>query len=219
MGEALALRVAVVDDHPIARHGLCSLLEPIPDLAVVASVGGPDELPRDQGGELDVDLVILDLYLDGRRPALEEISALSEQRPVLVISASREPADVVAAMQSGASGYVTKHAERDAYLAAIRTVAEGEFYLSSQLADLIQAAVDAGQVTRDRPALSAREQETLSYIARGFTHRQAATRMGVSTTTVNTYVARIRTKLQLGNKAELALAALRYVGPRRSAQD
>ncbi|WP_173152999.1 response regulator [Phytohabitans suffuscus] len=212
------VRIAVVDDHPIARHGLSGLLEPMPDLEVVASVGGPDALPREPDGTLAVDLVILDLYLDGERPALDTIRALSEQRPVLVISASREPADVVAAMQSGASGYVTKHAERDAYRSAIQAVADGEFYLSSQLADLIQAAVDGGQVARDRPVLAPREQEALSYIARGFTHRQTATRMGVSTATVNTYVARIRAKLQLGNKAELALAALRYVEPRRPAQ-
>jgi DNA-binding NarL/FixJ family response regulator len=61
--------------------------------------------------------------------------------------------------------------------------------------------------------LSPREQEALTYIARGFTHQQTATRMGVSKATVDTYIARIRTKLNLGNKAELALAALRYLSP------
>jgi DNA-binding NarL/FixJ family response regulator len=85
------------------------------------------------------------------------------------------------------------------------------FYLSSQLADLIQAALEGRGHPPERPELSPREQEALSFIARGFTHQQTATRMGVSTATVNTYVARIRAKLQLGNKAELALAALRYL--------
>jgi DNA-binding CsgD family transcriptional regulator len=62
-----------------------------------------------------------------------------------------------------------------------------------------------------RPALSPRERHTLSLIARGYTHQQAATRMGISKATVDTYVARIRAKLKVGNKAELAVAALRYV--------
>ena len=61
--------------------------------------------------------------------------------------------------------------------------------------------------------LSWRERQALSYIARGYTHQQTATRMGVSKATVDTYVGRVRTKLRLGNKAELALAALRYLGP------
>jgi two-component system, NarL family, nitrate/nitrite response regulator NarL len=59
-----------------------------------------------------------------------------------------------------------------------------------------------------------REQQALAYIGRGFTHQQTATRMGVSKATVDTYIGRVRSKLNLGNKAELALAALRYVEPR-----
>ena len=61
--------------------------------------------------------------------------------------------------------------------------------------------------------LSDKERETLRYIARGFVHKQIATKMGVSKSTVDTYIARIRRKLNLGNKAQLALAALRYASP------
>jgi DNA-binding NarL/FixJ family response regulator len=208
------LRIAIVDDHPIARHGLRRILEPVPDFEVVACLGDPAELPRTADGVLDVDLVILDLYLVGDQPAVGAISQIAAQRPVLVISASREPADVLTAMQAGASGYLTKHAAEEAYATAIHSVVNGGFYLSSQLADLIQAALQGHRSAPERPELSPREQEALSFIARGFTHQQTATRMGVSTATVNTYVARIRTKLQLGNKAELALAALRYLHPR-----
>jgi DNA-binding NarL/FixJ family response regulator len=209
------LRIAVVDDHPVARHGMANILDPVPDLQVVAAVDGVAALPRDEGGRLAVDLVLLDLYLGDGHPALSAISELSETVPVLVVSASRAPADVLRAMQAGASGYLTKHATEEAYVTAIRSIASGGFYFSPQLADLVQAA------TQDRPPaaspeqLSLREQEALAYIARGFTHQQTATRMGVSKSTVDTYIARIRTKLNLGNKAELALAALRYLSPPR----
>jgi DNA-binding NarL/FixJ family response regulator len=117
-------------------------------------------------------------------------------------------------MQAGASGYLTKQAGEEAYATAIRTVATGGFFLSAQLADLIQAATLGGPVEPAPPqheVLSPREQQALGFIARGFTHQQTATRMGVSKATVDTYIARIRTKLRLGNKAELALAALRYL--------
>jgi DNA-binding NarL/FixJ family response regulator len=206
------LRVAIVDDHPIAREGLRGFLGGAGELAVVACVAGTAELPP-PGDPRVVDVVVLDLYLTDDQPALAAIRDLAARVPVLVMSASREPADVLAAMQAGASGYLTKNASQAAYLAAIRAVAAGEFFLSSQLADLIQAAAGEGVAPAGRAELSARERETLSFIARGFTHQQTATRMGVSVKTVNTYVARVRGKLRLGNKAELALASLRYLRP------
>jgi two-component system, NarL family, nitrate/nitrite response regulator NarL len=204
------LRVAIVDDHPIARYGLRAILADAPGLAVVAAVGDCADLAREAGGSVAADVVILDLYLSPGRPAVEAVEETARKVPVLVVSASRAPVDVLAAMRAGASGYLTKHADRDAYIAAIQAVAAGQFHLSSQLADMLQVAserspADAGE------RLSPREQEALGYIARGFTHQQAARRMGVSKPTVDTYVARIRSKLGLGNKAELALAALRYL--------
>ncbi len=207
------LRVAIVDDHPVARHGLATILAPVTDIEIVATVATCAELPADDTGTVAADLLILDLYLADGRPALDDIARLSAQRPVLVVSASRAPADVLSAMQAGASGYLTKHAAEDAYLTSIRVVAAGGFYLSAQLADLLQAATETPKPVVEREQLSPREQEALAYIARGFTHQQTATRMGVSKATVDTYIARIRTKLSLGNKAELALAALRYLTP------
>jgi DNA-binding NarL/FixJ family response regulator len=114
-------------------------------------------------------------------------------------------------MQAGARGYLTKRAGPSACLAAIRAVAAGRVHLAADLTDALATHRDGG--VRTRGVLSGREQQALAYIARGFTHQQTATRMGVSKATVDTYVGRIRGKLRLGNKAELALAALRYVEP------
>jgi DNA-binding NarL/FixJ family response regulator len=205
------LRVAVVDDHPVARHGITSILAAFDDIVVASAVSSPGELARAADGAVDADVILLDLYQADGRPALAAIGELSVHRPVLIVSASRAPADVLAAMQAGASGYLTKQAGEEAYATAIRSVAVGTFYLSAQLADLIQAATLGKTEARPQETLSPREQEALGYIARGFTHQQTATRMGVSKATVDTYIARIRTKLQLGNKAELALAALRFL--------
>ncbi|GAA2023835.1 response regulator transcription factor [Catenulispora yoronensis] len=203
-----ALRVAVVDDHPVARRGIAAIVDSFPDLRVCALAASVDELPRLADSRVDADVILLDLYRADGHPALAAITELSARCPVLVLSASRSPAVALAAVRAGAAGFVTKAAEEKAYATAIRAVAAGTFYLSAQLADLIQAAtMRAASVPQD--TLSPREQEALGLIACGFTHQQTATRMGVSKGTVDTYIARIRTKLQLGNKAELALAALR----------
>jgi two-component system, NarL family, nitrate/nitrite response regulator NarL len=210
------MRVAAIDDHPVARYGLAAILGAAPDTQVVAVVADPAELPRDAHGAVAADVVVVDLYLTDKTPSLDLIAELSASVPVLVVSASQEPADVLAAMQAGASGYLTKRAAESHYRAALRTVHDGGFHLSAQLADLIQAATQGISPATAPTELSAREREVLAYIARGFTHQQAATRMGVSTATVNTYVVRIRAKLRLGNKAELTLAALRYLTPNPS---
>jgi DNA-binding NarL/FixJ family response regulator len=97
-------------------------------------------------------------------------------------------------------------------VAAVHTVASGGFALSSQLADILQGELArvpaAAGAAAGTPGLSPREEEALDLIARGLTHAQAASRMGVSRATVDTYVERIRAKLHVGNKAELARAAI-----------
>jgi DNA-binding NarL/FixJ family response regulator len=205
------IHVVVVDDHPVARQGITAILASCDDVEVISATATLAEIPRADDGSVSADVLLLDLYLADGRPALAAIKEFSALLPVLILSASRAPADVLAAMQAGASGYLTKHASEEAYATALRTVAAGKFYMSAQLADLIQAATSIRAPARPQETLAPREQEALSYIARGFTHQQTGTRMGVSKATVDTYIARIRTKLQLGNKAELALAALQYL--------
>ncbi len=213
------IRVAIVDDHPVVRQGVARILEPADGIEVVAAMDGPGELSALLTGTppAGIDAVVLDLYLDSDTPALEAIGELSASKPVLVMSASRRPGDVLAALQEGASGYITKHASEAAFVAAVRAVAAGEFYLSAQLADILHAELGqpAQPAAPPRPALSDREQEVLSYVARGFTHSQTAARLGISLSTVDTYIRRIRAKLQVGNKAQLTLAALEQLNRKR----
>jgi two-component system, NarL family, nitrate/nitrite response regulator NarL len=206
------IQVAIVDDHPVARRGLQAILAEAGDIQVSAAVATPAELGLAGPGAVRPDVIILDLYYPGDEPGLDVIPELRQDYKVLVVSASGRPADVLAAIRAGACGYVTKLADPPMLVAAVHTVASGGFALSSQLADILQgelARVPAAAATApDTPALSPREEETLDLIARGLTHAQAASRMGVSRATVDTYVERIRAKLHVGNKAELARAAI-----------
>jgi DNA-binding NarL/FixJ family response regulator len=208
------IRVAVVDDHPVARRGLEQILGESPELRVVASAASPAELASqlaDAEAAGYPDVVVLDLYHEDDRPCLDVVAQLSAATRVLVISASARPADVLGAVRRGAGGYVTKHTHPEMIVSAVETVAGGGFYLSSQLADILQAELTREEPPRAAAMLSPREEEALSLIARGFTHSQAATRMRVSKATVDTYVERVRAKLQVGNKAELTRAALAYL--------
>ena len=208
------MRVAVVDDHPIARRGIEQMLDAAGTFTIVASVGSASELLA-----LALDpaphVIIMDLYHDGDLPCLDAVTRAVVIARVLVISASGRAADVVGAIKAGASGYVTKNAEAQMFTAAVETVGSGGFAMSSQLADILQAglAETAAQPNAGHD-LSAREEEALGLIARGFTHAQAAKRMGVSKATVDTYIERIRSKLQVGNKAQLTGVALRRLGDR-----
>ncbi|MET8854245.1 response regulator transcription factor [Amycolatopsis sp. NPDC004625] len=198
------MRIALLDDHPVARRGLEQALTDLPDGIVALSTGSADELTGVlSAGDSEVDVVVLDLYLGGEQPSLELVRQVAAAHNVLVMSASGRPADVVGAVRAGAHGYLTKQCSLDVIVAAVTTVAAGGFALSPKLADILHAELARPNPTAD---LSPREQQTLEYISCGLTHAQAAARMGVKESTVDTYVERIRAKLQVGNKAELTAA-------------
>jgi DNA-binding NarL/FixJ family response regulator len=201
------IRIAIIDDHPLARRGLSEILTETGEFTVTCAAG----LPADVGPGADPDVVLLDLYCGTDGPCLTDIARIKNFTKVLVVSASGRPADVVGAIQAGADGYVTKLADPEMLVSAVKTVAGGGFALFAQLADILQAELARpGQPTvcAQEVRLSPREEQTLDLIAQGFTHAQTATRMGVTKATVDTHVERIRKKLHVGNKAELTRAAL-----------
>lgn len=202
------IQAAIVDDHPLARRGIAQILAESGRIAVVAEAGSPEDLLSalaDAG--ITVDVVICDLY-HGDEPCLNAVKALATVQPTLIVSASGQAADVIGAIGAGACGYITKHAEPAMIVAAVETAAAGGFALSPHLADILYARSRPVAHAESKERLSPREEEALSLIADGFTHQQVATRMGVSKATVETYVERIRAKLQVGNKAQLTKAAL-----------
>jgi two-component system, NarL family, nitrate/nitrite response regulator NarL len=203
------IRIAIVDDHPVARYGMERIFGGqaalgTPELDVVCAVASLAEF---HDREIAADVVILDLYLDRGRLTVEEIAEVAQRCPILVVSASARHPDVMTAIRAGASGYLIKSAEAESFCEAVTMVAAGNFYISSQLADLIDTSA-AAEPSGLSASLAPREREVLSLIAQGFTQTQAATRMGVSPATIDTYVKRIRRKLGPGNKADLTRRAI-----------
>jgi DNA-binding NarL/FixJ family response regulator len=199
------IRIVIVDDHPVARYGMREIFAAAPGIEVA---GEAETLAGLASLQADVDVLVLDLYLGQGRLTAGQIATLAGSWPVLVVSASVRREDVIAAVRAGASGYLLKTAEREVFIDAVRTVAGHGFYVSAQLAHLLEASPEAGEAAAGEVRLAPRERQVLSLIAQGFTQAQAATRMGVSQGTIDTYIKRIRRKLGAGNKADLTRRAI-----------
>jgi DNA-binding NarL/FixJ family response regulator len=191
------IRVEILDSSPIYLCGIAQLL-PRYGIEVVGMRSVPDDQPHFPAADVCVmDTCVLQSLGDD---AESYVSRVAERRGVLILTPTRDsPAD--AYLASGAVGTVSKQDDADALTKAIRAVA-------ARGRDFTRAEPAEGILKSGAGALSEREEQVLRYIASGYTHGQAARRLGISPHTVDTYVKRIRAKLTLGNKAELTRAAV-----------
>lgn len=210
------VQVAIVANERVVRYQIACALGGAGRIGVVLSVCEPKHLAawlcgRSHTGPA-VDVTIYHARWPGSE-AIQAIGDLSARSPVLVVADTAQPAQVRAALEAGAGGYLRFGVDRHLLRPAVRCVGAGALVLSccppefANIATVQQPAIDA-----DGVRLSPREEETLRLIAQGLTHSQIATRMGVRPATVNTYVERVRAKLQLGNKAHLTRAAMTRAG-------
>lgn len=203
----------IVDDHPIWRDAVeRDLVARGYDVVAVAS--DVDSAVR-VAAAVRPDVVLMDLQL-GSGSGVDAIVRILADRPdtgVLVLSASAEPDDVLAAVRSGASGYLIKSASLDELDEAVRRTAEGDPVFSPGLAGLMLGEYRRLQnepSVSSAPQLTERETEVLRLVARGLTARQVAGRLGISHRTVENHVQNTLRKLQLHNRAELVRYALSH---------
>lgn len=201
------IRVLIVDDHQVVRHGLRSFLDVQDDIEVVGEAADGAEAVQ-RARELRPDVMLLDLLLptvDGVE-ALRTLRAQGDQTRVLVLTSFTEPAKVVAALRAGASGYLFKDVDPDALAQAIRAVHAGQVLLEPEVATaVLRNESDAGRVG----ALTEREQEVLAQLARGRSNREIARALVLSEKTVKAHVSSILSKLGLSDRTQAALYAVR----------
>jgi DNA-binding NarL/FixJ family response regulator len=206
------IRVMVVDDHPLWRDAVeRDLAEAGFDVVAVAA-NGREALARFPAARPDV--VLLDLQIpapDGVQVTAEMVRLDSSVR-VLILSASGEHTDVLAAVKAGATGYLVKSASREELLAAVRRVAEGDAVFTPGLAGLVlgefQRISDAPTADPSEPQLTQRETEVLKMVAKGMSYRQIAERLVLSHRTVQNHVQNTLRKLQMHNRVELTRYAI-----------
>jgi DNA-binding NarL/FixJ family response regulator len=207
-----AIRVMVVDDHPMWREGVAR------DLAeagydVVATLGEGAQAVR-VAGATGPDVVVLDLQLPDLS-GVEVIRGLLAAHPpvrVLMLSASGEQQDVLDAVKAGATGYLLKSASRTDFLDAVRRTADGDTVFTPGLAGLVlgeyRRLATAPSRGGDAPRLTDRESEVLRLVAKGLSYKQIAERLVVSHRTVQNHVQNTLGKLQLHNRVELVRYAI-----------
>ncbi len=200
----------VVDDHPIWRDALDRDLSDA-GYAVAAAVGDGETALR-IAAAVRPDVVLMDLQLPGMS-GVEAAAALAAADPsvrILMFSSSGEDADVLAAVKSGARGYLVKSAARAELLDAVARTAAGEAVFSPGLAALVLG--EYRRIGRDEPApdavLTERETEILRYVSTGLSARQIAERLVVSHRTVQNHIQNTLQKLQLHNRVELTRWAI-----------
>jgi DNA-binding NarL/FixJ family response regulator len=199
------IRILVVDDHPVVRDGLTALLATQPDFTVIGEAATGAEALR-QTALLTPDVVIMDLQMPGINGAAAT-AAIRTAHPdvrVLVLTTYDTNADITAAIDAGAAGYLLKDTGREDLCTAIRTAARGEAALSPSVAAKVLA-----HMRGDRGAsLSGREVEVLSAVSRGQSNKQIGRALRLSEATVKTHLLHIYAKLGVADRTAAVTAAL-----------
>ncbi|WP_147918959.1 response regulator [Ruania zhangjianzhongii] len=200
----------LADDHPVVRAGLRAVLELADDVQVVAEAGTAAEAVQVAGklreeGRLDV--VLMDLQFGQEMAgigATEQIAALPDPPRVLILTTYDTDADILAAVEAGAAGYLLKDAPPEELLTAVRTAAAGQSALAPAVALRLM-----DRMRSPARALSAREIDVLTQVAAGMSNQQIARALFISEATVKSHLVHIYTKLGVESRTAAAAEAAR----------
>jgi DNA-binding NarL/FixJ family response regulator len=208
------ITVLVVDDHALIRSALVSVLNDTPDLKVVAEAGnGADavELAHKHSPAvvvLDVDMPGVDAF-----HAASHILQLRPSTAIMFLTATDSDRSIEQALKVGARGYIVKSDDPSGIPEGVRAVARGEQYFSPRAAERVRAS--AGDMRKRKvvgtrgETLSDREIEVLRYVGKGYAKKQIAEMLGISVKTVDKHVTSVMEKLDIHDRVELALYAVR----------
>ena len=199
-----AIRLLIVDDHPIMRDGLRGVFTGDPDFEVVGEAGDGAEAVR-LAQRVEADVILMDLRMPtmGGVEAITRLRELEHPARVLILTTYDTDRDVLPAIKAGATGYLLKDAPRDELIRAVRAAHAGQSVLAPSVASaLIDLAGD-----RSSDALSPREIEVLRLVADGATNQAAARQLLVSETTIKTHLLHIYTKLGVRDRASAVATA------------
>ncbi|MEU9522055.1 MULTISPECIES: response regulator transcription factor [unclassified Streptomyces] len=208
---AEAIKVLLVDDHQVVRRGLRTFLEVQDDIEVVGEAAdGAEGVDRAQ--ELEPDVILMDVKMPGMDgvDALRRLRELDNHARVLVVTSFTEQRTVVPALRAGAAGYVYKDVDPDALAGAIRSVHAGHILLQPEVAGALLSQETSSTGPGRAGSLTEREREVLGLIADGRSNREIARALVLSEKTVKTHVSNILMKLDLADRTQAALWAVRH---------
>jgi len=198
-------RVVLADDHPVVLAGIRALLQAVPDIELIGEVAdGAEALTLIETQKPDV--AILDISMPGLN-GIELSRRLSETCPtvkIIALTVHEDRAYVKPLIQAGAQGYLLKRSAAEDLIRAVNAVAAGGMYLDPAI---VNNALSDGELSSVTPTpdvtLSPREEDVLKAIAQGFSNKEIAASLQLSTKTIETYKARAADKLNLKSRAEI----------------
>ncbi len=205
------IRILIADDHPIMREGLAAVIATQPDVEVVGEAADSKQALA-LALQVQPDVILLDLVMPGQDgvAVIREVKRAGLAARILVLTSYADDDLVFAAIKAGALGYLLKDTPRDRLLQAIHDVARGQAFLHPTIALKVMRELDQPPDLPPTPEpLTTRELETLRLIARGLSNQEIASTLTVHERTIAKYVSSILAKLQLANRTQAALYALR----------
>lgn len=204
------IRLIIVDDHAIVRHGLKQILALAPDISVAGEAGGGDELQAVLA-RTACDLVLLDMNMPGLAGVelIEWMHAEHPDLPILILSMHVEGPIASRALKAGASGYLTKDSEPEILVGAIRKVAGGGKFIDAALVEKL-VFDRAPESCVPHEALSERERQVFLMLASGRTISEIAGDLFLSIKTVSTHKFRLMRKMNLQTSTDLVRYAIRH---------
>ncbi|NMM08486.1 response regulator transcription factor [Polaromonas sp.] len=209
-----AIRVLVVDDHPLFRQGVVQALGAEPDLKIVGEAASGEEALT-LACALLPDVVLLDISMPGWGGLItaEKITTACPATVIVMLTVSEDKDKLLAAFKAGARAYVLKGVAARELANVLRSAVAGEVYVTPSLASEMLVSLTRGQAPDPLQELTDREREILSLIGNGLTNREIGERIFLSEKTIKHYVTNILQKLQVRSRVEAALLAAQRAAP------
>ena len=211
----MKIKVLLVDDHTVVLKGLAFFLSTQEDLDLVGEANnGKEALVK--VGETTPDVILMDLYMP-EMDGVEATAYIKKEYPnvkVIVLTSFSDQAHVLPALRAGASGYILKDVEPDQLVEAIRSAYKGNIQLHPDIANALLSQTLPVEEKEEEPSiqvdvLTARENEVLQLLAKGMSNKEVASVLVITEKTVKAHVSSILSKLNLSDRTQAALYAVK----------
>ncbi len=210
----MTIKILLADDHKIMREGIRSMLEQEPDLEVVGEAGNGREV-LELSSETNPDVIIMDINMPDMNgtEATRQLKKKSDRIKIVALSMHSDKYIVMDMLKAGASGYLLKDCSGQDIVSAIRSVYQGNSYLSPEITGVVidnYVNKTSTDVPKAPSKLTAKEREVLQLVAEGLTTKEISSSLNIATKTVDNHRVNIMNKLDLHNIAELTKFAIRH---------